>query len=72
MIEGDLYKFDTKEKLIRLFRVFDTTNTGTITKEDFSEIIKSFKTSSERRNLDEAVTEIDSNRDEKISFDGML
>ncbi|CAD8143399.1 unnamed protein product [Paramecium octaurelia] len=65
----DERKVLTKDKLLSLFKYFDTQNKNFITKENIQEILARHGKSLTDTKINQMIYEIDPNHDEKISFD---
>ncbi|CAD8069401.1 unnamed protein product [Paramecium sonneborni] len=65
----DERKFITKEKLSSLFQIFDTDNSGFITKLNIKEAFARNGKQISDKQIDEMIAEIDPNHDNKISFE---
>ncbi|CAD8062120.1 unnamed protein product [Paramecium sonneborni] len=65
----DQRKFITKEKLQSLFFIFDTDNSGFITKLNIKEAFARNGKQISDKQIDEMIAEIDPNHDNKISFE---
>lgn len=74
IVNGSVFDFTNEESIRRFFRVFDTDNTGLITKENLREVMEVInkKLEIDDNELENAIKEADTNGDGKVNYEGIF
>lgn len=70
MLQGNIFDITKDENIKRFFKVFDTNNSGYISKEDLKEIVEVIGEKVDDKEIEQAIQKADTNSDGKINYEG--